>query len=172
MSDNPAASHGTPAASGSAGAARILTTIADKVTALVLAAIVIGAGVLVGSFLIGRYEVSVGEYRVFAEATGYKTRAEIYGRSHAWLPKPVGTWSWERGASWRTPGFIQTDRHPVVHVTWYDAIQYCLFERSSRVRRAGVVYSDRSGGMLLRCPASSWPLILESFPAGSVCLWE
>ena len=29
------------------------------------------------------------------------------------------------GASWRNPGFDQTDEHPVVEVSWNDAVAFC-----------------------------------------------
>ena len=63
--------------------------------------------VLPGSNLaMGRYEVTVGEYRAFVSATG------------AGAGDCVGTWSW------RAPGFPQTDRHPVTCVSWDEAQAY------------------------------------------------
>ena len=53
-----------------------------------------------GDLAMGRYEVTVGEYRAFASATG----------------AGVGDGCW--GGSWRDPpGFSQTDRHPVTCVS-------------------------------------------------------
>ena len=55
-----------------------------------------------GTLAMGRYEVTVGEYRAFVSATG-------------------GTGNDE----WRDYGrFRQTDRHPVVYVSWDDARAY------------------------------------------------
>jgi len=34
-------------------------------------------------------------------------------------------WGWHRGLNWRNPGFQQPDTHPVVCVSWYDAVTYC-----------------------------------------------
>ena len=34
-----------------------------------------------------------------------------------------------RGMSWRNPGFSQSDEHPVVHVSWDDAVAYCNWLR-------------------------------------------
>ena len=59
-----------------------------------------------GRLALGRYEVTVGEFRAFASATGG-------GGDHCW-----------RGDSWRDPGFPQTDRHPVTCVSWDDAQAY------------------------------------------------
>ena len=58
-----------------------------------------------GRLALGRYEVTVGEYRAFASATGG-------GAGDCW------------GDSWRDPGFAQTDRHPVACVSWDDAQAY------------------------------------------------
>ncbi|MCS0632000.1 bifunctional serine/threonine-protein kinase/formylglycine-generating enzyme family protein [Telluria mixta] len=51
----------------------------------------------------GRYPVTVGEWRVFVASTGWRPSGET---------------------DWDAPGFAQTDRHPVVGVNWFDAIRY------------------------------------------------
>ena len=61
-----------------------------------------------GRLAMGRYEVTVGEYRAFATAAVAPT-GDCYGDS------------------WRDPGFPQTDRHPVVCVSWDDAQAYLLW---------------------------------------------
>ena len=73
-----------------------------------------------GRLALGRYEVTVGEYRVFTSATGRGVGAEcLRGRD---------------GDSWRNPGFPQTDRHPVTCVSWDDARKYVSW--LSRTTRA------------------------------------
>ena len=64
-------------------------------------------------FAMGRYPVTVGEWRVFAEASGWQPDGEV---------------------DWTAPGFPQTDRHPVVGVTWGDAQRYVswLSERTGQ----------------------------------------
>ena len=57
--------------------------------------------VYVDAFYIDKYEVTVGEYKEFIQATGY--------------PAP----DWHEIAE-DSP----TDRHPIVHVSWYDAMAY------------------------------------------------
>jgi formylglycine-generating enzyme required for sulfatase activity len=76
--------------------------------------------VSVKRFAMGRYEVTVAEFRKFVNATGYKTDAEKQGncRSYANGSK------WVNGANWRNPGFSQTETHPVVCVNWNDATAY------------------------------------------------
>jgi len=51
----------------------------------------------------GRYPVTVGEWRQFARATGWQPQGEV---------------------NWAAPGFRQGDDHPVVGVTWFDARLY------------------------------------------------
>ena len=60
-----------------------------------------------GNLALGRYEVTVGEYRAFASATGGGAGGGCFD-----------------GDSWRNPGFSQTDRHPVTCVSWDDAQAY------------------------------------------------
>jgi formylglycine-generating enzyme required for sulfatase activity len=51
----------------------------------------------------GRYPVLVGEWRVFARATGWRPSGDV---------------------NWEAPGFAQTERHPVVGINWFDALKY------------------------------------------------
>ena len=72
--------------------------------------------VKVRSFSAGRFEVTRGQYRMFAEATG---------RSHdgcfVWTG---GTFEMEPAKDWRDPGYAQDDLHPVACVSWEDATAY------------------------------------------------
>jgi formylglycine-generating enzyme required for sulfatase activity len=78
--------------------------------------------VTVRDFYMSKCELTVGEFRTFVEKTGYRTTAEKEGWAYAWN----GTsWGKVNGASWRSLGFEQTDRHPVVCVSWDDAQEYC-----------------------------------------------
>ena len=73
--------------------------------------------VRVERFALGRYEVTRGEYAAFAAATGRDgSRCRVLDGG--------GSWEWSDGASWRSPGFAQTDEHPAVCVSWDDARAY------------------------------------------------
>ena len=71
------------------------------------------------SFAVGVHEVTRGEYAHFVQATGHEAGSSCRvpdDESGGWIERP--------GASWRAPGFEQTDRHPVVCVSWEDAQAY------------------------------------------------
>ncbi|WP_420428375.1 formylglycine-generating enzyme family protein [Algiphilus sp.] len=80
----------------------------------------------------GRHEVTVGQFAAFVDATGYETDAErnLGGAEGCLSARAVGargqriTWEYEAGVNWRNPGFEQSAQHPVVCVSWFDAIEY------------------------------------------------
>ena len=81
----------------------------------------------VKDFYIGKYEVTVGQFAKFIEETGYKTDAE---KSDSSLICADGTKSYKKGVNWRfnSRGTLydkQEYDHPVAHVSWNDAKEYC-----------------------------------------------
>ncbi len=79
--------------------------------------------VCIDDFYIGKYEVTVGEFRKFVGETGYKTDAEKAGKS--WVLNSEGTnWEERKGINWTNPGYKQGENHPVVMVSWNDAMRY------------------------------------------------
>lgn len=77
--------------------------------------------VQVAVFAIGKYAVTVGQFKRFVEARGYRTEAEKGGGIYCWAE---GEWKQDPDKNWRNPGFPQTDDHPVVGVSWNDAMRY------------------------------------------------
>ena len=73
-------------------------------------------------YYIGKYDVTVAEFRAFADAMKFQTDAEKHNRGWA-----VSGRDWKElpGINWRNPGFRQDDNHPVVVVTWNDAQEFC-----------------------------------------------
>jgi formylglycine-generating enzyme required for sulfatase activity len=77
--------------------------------------------VSVKSFAMGRYPITVGEFRQFVEATHYKTEAEKGDGAYV---RKDGKWGQVEDANWRNPYFPQEDNQPVVCVSWNDAVAY------------------------------------------------
>jgi formylglycine-generating enzyme required for sulfatase activity len=68
---------------------------------------------------VGRGDVTRGEFAAFVAATGYD--AESARDSQAFIN---GGFALDPEASWRNPGFEQTDDEPVVCVSYYDGAAY------------------------------------------------
>ena len=151
------------------------------------------------------HDVSVSEFQMdvtavtnvqfaqFVEATGYRTEAEVFGYSavfHLAVEAPAqdimghasGTpwWLGVRGADWshplgRTSSLNGLESHPVVHVSWNDAMAYChwagrrlpteaQWERASRGGIDGATYPW--GDDLRDASTAGWPCNIwqGSFP--------
>jgi len=82
--------------------------------------------VTVPSFEIGKYEVTVGQFKKFIEATGYLTDAETDAGIHKGCFSDGGgvDFGQKEGLTWRNPSYTQTDSHPVVCVSLNDAHAY------------------------------------------------
>ncbi len=94
------------------------------------------------AYLMGTHTVTNSEFARFVDATRHLTTAEQLGSSFVFaglLPddfpptRAVAAAPWWRevlGATWRSPEGPQSsitgrEDHPVVHVSWYDAVAYC-----------------------------------------------
>jgi len=82
--------------------------------------------VTVGSFYMGKYEVTVAQFRQFINDAGYQTDADKDGGSYIW----TGKWEKRSGVNWKcdAEGNIRPQseyNHPVIHVSWNDATEYC-----------------------------------------------
>jgi formylglycine-generating enzyme required for sulfatase activity len=75
-------------------------------------------------FYLGTYHVTRGQFRRFVSDTGYKTDAEKEALVAGWNAEKK-TFDRSKEYSWRNPGFQQTDEHPVVNVSWNDAMAFC-----------------------------------------------
>ncbi len=104
--------------------------------------------VTLDSYLIGACEVTVGEFREFVEAAGYMTTAERDSGASVFIGKKVE----KRGdANWKNPYYEQDDRHPVVCVSWYDAVEYCNW----RSGKEALEPCYRGNGDSVRCDFSA-----------------
>ena len=82
--------------------------------------------VCVDALYVAKHEVTVGQFRRFVKATGYRTDAEKNsdGKQGCYAMKGADGLSWRKGYDWNFPGFIQEDNQPVVCVSWNDSQKY------------------------------------------------
>jgi formylglycine-generating enzyme required for sulfatase activity len=81
-------------------------------------------------FAVGRTHVTRGEFAAFVKATNHKTEGGCY----TWTGSE---WKQQTDRSWQSPGFDQTDDHPVVCVNWEDAQAFAKWvsEKTNKVYR-------------------------------------
>jgi len=81
------------------------------------------------------HEVTLGQFRQFVEETGYKTEAERDGTGG--YGSVDGNLVQDLRFVWNADlGFPQTDDHPVVNVSWNDAMAFCQWLS----KRQGIAY--------------------------------
>ena len=88
-------------------------------------------------FAVGVYEVTRGEFARFVTDTGHDA-----GNS-CWIYD--GEWKQVNGNGWRDPGYRQTERDPVVCVSWRDAQEYVRWLSRENGRGVSVVERERVG---------------------------
>jgi formylglycine-generating enzyme required for sulfatase activity/serine/threonine protein kinase len=74
------------------------------------------------AFLMGPFEVTVGQYRAFLRKSGHKQETPC-----ATFDPSAGTYRVDAYAGWSKPDFPIADNHPVVCVSWSDAQAYAAW---------------------------------------------
>ncbi len=75
-------------------------------------------------FALSKYEVTRGEFGRFVAQAGYRTAAERGGGCFVLGMEWGSRLTLKSSARWNNPGFNQPDTHPVVCVSWDDAVAY------------------------------------------------
>ncbi|MFN8304513.1 MAG: SUMF1/EgtB/PvdO family nonheme iron enzyme [Saprospiraceae bacterium] len=83
--------------------------------------------VTVKDFYLGKYPVTLAQFKSFIEASAYQTDADKDGGSYIWNGKD---WVKTKGVNWRCDLHGKSrpeseNNHPVIHVSWNDAKAYC-----------------------------------------------
>jgi formylglycine-generating enzyme required for sulfatase activity len=83
--------------------------------------------VTLSDFQIGKYEVTVSQFEAFIKESSYRTDAEKGDGSYIW---DGSKWEMKAGIDWRcdvngNKKMVSDYNHPVIHISWNDAIAYC-----------------------------------------------
>jgi formylglycine-generating enzyme required for sulfatase activity len=112
---------------------------------------------ITNDFYMSKFPITVGEFRKFVNDTGYRTQAERGSGGRVFIELAEHS---KLNASWDNPYFEQNENHPVVLVSWNDAIAYCNW--LSKVNNLTPVYAIRRGNVIPNWSANGYRLPTEA----------
>ncbi len=80
---------------------------------------------LTNGFYLSAHEVTVGQFKQFVNATKFRSDGERDEKGAYGIDGAGKIEKMHAKFTWRSPGFEQTDEHPVVNVSWSDAKAFC-----------------------------------------------
>jgi formylglycine-generating enzyme required for sulfatase activity len=118
--------------------------------------------VAVSNFYIDRFEVTVEAFSEFIQATNYSTDAEKGDGSKIY---DDGSWTQKAGINWRHDATGKRRprseyNHPVIHVSWNDAVAYCNW--LSQQHRYEAVYTINGDKVTANWEADGYRLPTEA----------
>ncbi len=92
---------------------------------------------LMKGFYLGQHEVTVRQFKQFVLDTTYQTEGERDGKGAYGINEAGKIEEMNAKYTWKSPGFAQSDDHPVVNVSWSDAKAFCkwLSEKEKKTYR-------------------------------------
>ncbi len=75
-------------------------------------------------YYLGVTTVTRGQFAAFVKDEDYQTEAEKGDGGYGW-DDATRNWVKDKKYTWRNTAFAQTDTHPVVNVSWHDAVAFC-----------------------------------------------
>ena len=120
---------------------------------------------------VGKFEITRGQFARFVRETGRQMPpgCTVWGK--------IGLfdkgWQYSDQRSWLSPGFEQTDDHPVVCVSWAEARDFALWlsRKTGNTYRLPKFNDYVSTGVAVRNPKNG-DVGFPFFPSGNVFKWE
>jgi formylglycine-generating enzyme len=144
--------------------------------------------VKIDSFRISSCAVTNAQFQTFTRATGYVTEAEKFGWSFVFhllvseetarkirhAPQQASWWLVVGGACWMKPEGLDSgieDRmdHPVVHISWNDAMAFCEWSSTRLPTEAEWEYAARGG---LQGKLYPWGDVLKPHGEHMCNIWQ